>query len=157
MARLMIKSGNRYRAATVSEVCEVASSYLFNSAIGKSVKSPQETKDFLRMQGAMEFEQFGIIYVDKRHRVISVEILFNGTIDGASVYPREVVKAALRENAAAVILFHNHPSGIAEQSSADEIITERLKSALALIDVRLLDHMIVTRNSVLSFAERGLI
>ena len=96
------------------------------------------------------------MFLDNRHRVISFDRMFNGTIDGASVYPREVVRAAINHNAAAVIFAHNHPSGVAEPSRADEQITRRLKDALALIDVRVLDHMIVG-DEVVSFAERGLI
>jgi len=94
--------------------------------------------------------------MDNRNRLICVENLFRGTIDGASVHPREVVKAALQQNAAAVILFHNHPSGVATPSQADQIITDRLKDALALIDVRVLDHLIVGEE-IYSFAEAGLL
>ena len=97
------------------------------------------------------------MYLDIQHRLLRYEELFFGTIDGASVHPREVVKRVLHHNAAAVILAHNHPSGIAEPSQADKHITQRLKSALMLIDVRVLDHMIVGDQEVLSFAERGLL
>ena len=95
--------------------------------------------------------------MDNRHRLIKYEELFFGTIDGASVHPREVVKHALKHNAAAVIFAHNHPSGVAEPSQADQRITDRLKSALLLVDVRVLDHMIVGDREVLSFAEKGLL
>ena len=101
-------------------------------------------------------EVFACLFLDNRHRVIAYEELFRGTIDGASVHPREVVKRALHFNTAAVILAHNHPSGIAEPSQADERITQRLKDALALVDIRLLDHMIIG-DDVVSFAERGLL
>jgi DNA repair protein RadC len=94
--------------------------------------------------------------LDNQHRVIACDELFRGTIDGASVYPREVVKAALQYNAAALIMAHNHPSGISDPSQADRVITEKLKEALALIDVRVLDHFIVGEN-VYSFAEHGLL
>ena len=100
---------------------------------------------------------FCCLHLDNRHRLIAFDELFRGTIDGASVHPREVVKQALARNAAAVILAHNHPSGVAEPSQADELITHRLKEALALVDIRLLDHVIVGDGSCLSFAEKGLI
>ena len=95
--------------------------------------------------------------MDNRHRVIEFAQLFRGTVDGTSVYPREVVKEALKHNAAAIILAHNHPSGVAEPSQADERITKRLKAALELVDIRVLDHVIVGRNSTTSFASRGLL
>ena len=95
--------------------------------------------------------------LDKRHRLIQFEELFRGTIDGASVHPREIVKLALQRNAAAVIVSHNHPSGVAEPSQADELITQRVKEALALVDIRLLDHIIVGDGVSVSLAERGLI
>ena len=97
------------------------------------------------------------MYLDNRHRVISFAELFRGTIDGASVHPREVVKEALSRNAAAVILVHNHPSGLPEPSQADEFITRRLKDALALVDIRVLDHLVVGDGICESFAERGLL
>ena len=96
------------------------------------------------------------MYLDKRHRLIQFEELFRGTIDGASVHPREIVKLALQKNAAAVIVVHNHPSGIAEPSGVDELITQRVKEALALVDIRLLDHIIVGEGVSVSLAERGL-
>jgi DNA repair protein RadC len=107
--------------------------------------------------GARESELFGKLMVDNRHRLLGVAELFSGTIDGANVYPREVVKAALAANAAAVVLFHNHPSGNPEPSHADEAITLRLRDALALVDVRVLDHVIVAGDVHLSLAERGLL
>jgi len=105
----------------------------------------------------LEHEIFGCLFLDSRHRVIRFERLFRGTIDGASVHPREVVRAALAANAAAVVLVHNHPSGVAEPSRADVRITGRLKSALDLIDVRVLDHLVVGDAEVVSLAERGLL
>ena len=102
-------------------------------------------------------ELFCCIYLDNRHRILSFEELFRGTIDGTSVYPREVVKQALSVNAAAVILAHNHPSGVAEPSQADERITRRLKAALELVDIRLLDHLIVGDGGTTSLAARGLL
>ena len=102
-------------------------------------------------------EVFACLFLDNRHRLMAFEELFRGTIDGASVHPREVVRRALAHNAAALILAHNHPSGIAEPSAADTRITERLRQALSLIDVRVLDHLIVGDAEVTSLAERGLI
>jgi DNA repair protein RadC len=103
------------------------------------------------------YEVFCCLHLDNRHRLIAFDELFRGTIDGASVHPREVVRQALARNAAAVILAHNHPSGVAEPSQADELITHRLKEALALVDIRLLDHLIVGDGSCVSFAEKGLL
>jgi DNA repair protein RadC len=106
--------------------------------------------------GACEHEVFGLLHLDTRHRLVAVEDLFRGTLNSASVHPREVVKAVLARNAAAVILFHNHPSGLCQPSAADELITRRLREALGLIDVRVLDHLIVAE-SIYSFAEHGLL
>jgi len=102
-------------------------------------------------------EVFACLFLDNRHRVIAFEELFRGTLDGASVYPREVVKAALKHNAAALILAHNHPSGVAEPSQADRRITQRLRDALALVDIRVLDHLVIGDGPATSFAERGLL
>ena len=124
---------------------------------GSVLASPQDSKNYIKLQLALyEHEVFACLFLDNRNRVIAFDKLFHGTIDGASVYPREVVKAALKRNAAAVIFAHNHPSGVAEPSRADEQITKRLKDALALIDVRVLDHLIVG-SDIVSFAERGLL
>jgi len=102
-------------------------------------------------------EVFAVLFLDQQHRLLQYEEMFRGTINGASVHPREVVKAALRHNAAAVILAHNHPSGVAEPSHADRQITERLRSALDLVDVRVLDHVVIGEGQITSFAERGLL
>ena len=121
------------------------------------IQSPQESKDYVKLQlSERPYEVFACLFLDNRHRVIAFEELFRGTIDGCSVHPREVVKATLAHNAAAVILAHNHPSGNGEPSQADRRITERLRDALALIDVRVLDHLVVGQD-VVSFAERGLL
>lgn len=104
-----------------------------------------------------EHEVFAVLFLDTQHRLIEYSELFRGTIDSASVYPRELVKEALRLNAAAVIVSHNHPSGNPEPSGADKVLTQRLREALALVDVRTLDHIIVAGGSTISFAERGLI
>ncbi|KIZ52042.1 MULTISPECIES: RadC family protein [Pseudomonadaceae] len=121
-----------------------------------ALESPQQVRDYLKARLRHEpHEIFGCLFLDTRHRVLAFEALFHGTIDGASVYPRQVVKRALAHNAAAVILTHNHPSGIAEPSQADRLLTTRLKDALALIDVRVLDHFIVGDGEPLSMAEYG--
>lgn len=125
---------------------------------GSALSDPRATREFVRMRlRDLPHEVFCCVYLDSRHRVISFEELFRGTIDGASVHPREVVKQALARNAAAVILAHNHPSGVAEPSQADELITQRLKQALALVDIKVLDHLIVGDGVCESFAERGLL
>jgi len=125
---------------------------------GPSLSTPRATRDFLvaRLRD-LEHEVFCCLYLDNRHRLIHFEELFRGTIDGASVHPREVVKQALQWNSAAVIVAHNHPSGIAEPSQADELITQRVKQALALVDIRLLDHVIVGDGTSVSLAERGVL
>jgi len=125
---------------------------------GDVLSSPAMTRDYLLAQlRAYPHEVFACLFLNNRHQVISFDKLFNGTIDGASVYPREVVKQALGHNAAAVIFAHNHPSGIAEPSEADRQLTRRLKSALELVDIRVLDHFVIGDNYAVSFAERGLI
>ncbi|MCG7879354.1 MAG: DNA repair protein RadC [Candidatus Thiodiazotropha endolucinida] len=124
---------------------------------GQTFSSPEDSKNYARLQLAeLEQEVFSAMFLDNRHRLIAFDRMFNGTIDGATVHPREVVKSALKHNAAAVIFAHNHPSGVAEPSQADQRITTRLKDALALVDVRVLDHLVVG-DSVVSFAERGLL
>ncbi len=119
--------------------------------------SPDETRRYLQLRlHHYPYEVFSCIFLDNRHRIISYEELFKGTIDGANVHPREVVRRAIHHNAAALILAHNHPSGVAEPSRADEAITQRLKQALDLVDVRVLDHIIVGGTQTISLAERGL-
>ena len=123
-----------------------------------TLQSAAETKDLLRLRiGDKEREIFCVLYLNSQHQLIEVEELFKGTIDGAAVYPREIAKAALAHNAAAVILGHNHPSGTTEPSAADKRITERITSALGLLDIRVLDHVIVSTNGAFSFAEGGLL
>lgn len=125
---------------------------------GDAISDPGMTRRYLKgkLRGYVR-EVFACLFLDNQHRLICYEELFFGTIDGASVHPREVVRRVLKHNAAAVIFAHNHPSGVAEPSQADRRITERLKSALALVDVRVLDHMVVGDQDVTSFAERGLL
>ena len=120
------------------------------------VTQPRYAKEFLKLKfNDLEHETFQVMFLNSQHELIQFEEMFRGTIDAASVYPREVVKAALQFNAAAVVLAHNHPSGVCEPSPADRRITERLVDALGLIDVRVLDHIVVGGNSACSFAERG--
>ncbi|HEX2139249.1 MAG TPA: DNA repair protein RadC [Woeseiaceae bacterium] len=125
---------------------------------GQPIRSPADTESFLMARlRDLPHELFCCIYLDNRHRIIGFEELFRGTIDGTSVYPREVVKQALAVNAAAVILAHNHPSGVAEPSQADERITRRLKAALELVDIRLLDHLVIGDGTSTSLASRGML
>jgi DNA repair protein RadC len=147
------------RYAQVQAAAELSRRQLSESLrTGPLLASPKATRDFLTARlRDLEHEVFCCLYLDKRHRLIQFEELFRGTIDGASVHPREIVKLALQKNAAAVIVAHNHPSGVAEPSQADELITQRLKEALALVDIRLLDHIVVGDGVSVSLAERGLI
>jgi DNA repair protein RadC len=160
MQNLKIKTGSRYRTATAAEVADAHGKYQL-AEINKSrpaVNAPAQTVQFLRaILGGRDYEVFVVVYVDNRHRVITVEEMFRGTIDGASVHPREVLKVALAVGAAAVIFAHNHPSGVSEPSQADELITRRLRDALALVDIRVLDHIIIGLSGTCSFAERGLL
>jgi DNA repair protein RadC len=146
-------------AATNEEIITAAKIHLSQRLRrGATLNSPRATRDFLNLKlGVLDHEVFAVIFLDKRHRVISYSEMFRGTIDGASVHPREVVKEALKVNAASVILAHPHPSGVAEPSQADEFITKRLKDALELVDIRILDHIIIGGGDTTSMAERGLL
>lgn len=125
---------------------------------GDALNSPRAVRDYLQLLlGGRQQEVFLALFLDTQHRVIASEELFQGTLSQTSVYPREVVKRALAHNAAAVILAHNHPSGVAEPSQADRLLTDALKQALGLVDVRVLDHFVVAAGQTLSFAEKGLI
>ena len=125
---------------------------------GEAIRSPADTEGYLKARlHRLGHEVFCCLFLDNRHRVLRFDEMFRGTIDGTSVYPREVVKEALAINAAAVILAHNHPSGVAEPSQADERITKRLKSALELVDIRLLDHLIIGDGCATSLAARGML
>ena len=127
-------------------------------ASGNALSSPSAVREFLRLKmQTLPHEVFVALFLDSQNRVIEVEEMFRGTLTQTSVYPREIVKAALKTNAAAVIFAHNHPSGVAEPSQADELLTRQLKEALAMVDVKVLDHFIVAGRATLSFAERGLL
>jgi DNA repair protein RadC len=160
MTTLYVRDQSGFREADASDVLDraqalIAQRYRAGSPV---LSSPERTREFLRVHlGGSDRETFGVLHLDNRHRLIAAEDLFRGTVDRASVHPREVVKAVLARNAvAAIVLYHNHPSGSPEPSAADELITRRLKEALALIDVRVLDHLIVAE-SIYSFAEHGLL
>jgi DNA repair protein RadC len=123
-----------------------------------ALSSPRQVRDYLCLRlGGLKREVFMVLFLDAQNRVVAQEELFSGTLTQTSVYPREVVKRALHHNAASVIFAHNHPSGVAQQSRADEMLTDALKQALALVDIRTLDHIVVAGNSSLSFAEQGLL
>jgi DNA repair protein RadC len=145
--------------AQIAAVLEISRRHLGESLQrGAAMGSPQSVRDYLRVRlRDMPHEVFCCLYLDNRHRVLAFEELFRGTVNGAAVYPREVVKRALHHNAAATILVHNHPSGVAEPSRADELLTIRLKEALGMIEVRVLDHLVVGEGDCVSFAERGLL
>ncbi len=158
--RLLVRDvAGAYRPAAVDEVLHAAQTLLWQQMRGREVlSSPQVVRDFLRVRlSGLEHEIFAVLMLDAQHALIDYVELFRGSVSQTTVYPREVVKEALARNAAAVVLVHNHPSGHTEPSRADEHLTQTLKSALALVDVRVLDHLIVAGTDVLSFAERGLI
>lgn len=154
-----IKGVGPAKYVQLQAVLEMSSRHLKETIAKQSaITSPHDTRQFLKSQlRDRSYEVFAAIFLDNRHQVIKFEELFRGTIDGASVYPREVVKKALKYNAAAMIVAHNHPSGIAEPSHADEQITQRLNKALALVDIRLLDHLVIGEGEVISLAERGIL
>lgn len=143
------------RAAIVEQALQLLAAEVREA---DALSSPAVVKDYLRLKlGEREHEVFAVVFLNTQNRVIAIDEMFRGTLSQTSVYPREVVKEALAYNAGAVILAHNHPSGSPEPSRADEFLTQTLKAALALVDVRVLDHLVVTRTGVLSFAERGLL
>jgi len=147
------------RAATAAEIIAAARRAMTRRVHrGTSMSSPRAVREFLAVKlGTLEHEIFAVLLLDTRHRLIDYVELFRGTINGASVHPREVVKLALARNAAALVLAHPHPSGSPEPSQADELITQRLKEALALVDIAVLDHVIVAGGETVSFAERGML
>ena len=147
------------RRAELAAVLELA-----RRALGQQLKaapvfdSPQKVKDFVALRlGGLKYEVFGVLFLDSQHRLIEMQELFRGTLAQTSVYPREVLRQALLLNAGAAILVHNHPSGVAEPSRADEVLTQSLAAALRVIEVRVLDHLVVGAGTVVSFAERGLL
>ena len=156
---LYVRDTSSYRAATFEETLHAARHLLAERfRPGRSLRSPELVQEYLRFAlASREHEVFCLIGLDARHRLLGLVELFRGTVDGAQVHPREVVKESLRLNAVSVIIAHNHPSGVAEPSAADEMITQRIKDALALIDIRLLDHFVVGVHEVVSFARRGLL
>jgi DNA repair protein RadC len=156
---LVSEHGSGYSPVSDDDVIAAALRILSQRLVYTSALcNPRTTRSYLALRFAgLEHEVFACIFLDARNRVMACEELFRGTIDGASVHPREVVKRALVHNAAAVIFTHNHPSGVAEPSHADELITRRLKDALALVDIRVLDHLVIGGAVVESFSERGLL
>ncbi|MCP5272078.1 MAG: DNA repair protein RadC [Burkholderiaceae bacterium] len=149
----------QYRPASPEEVlCHARRVLARRVRRGATMSSPQAVKDHLRLElGGLEHEVFCVLFLDAQHRIIALRQMFRGTVSQTSVYPREVVKEALALNAAAVILAHNHPSGAVAPSRADEYLTQTLKTTLALVDVRVLDHFVIAGAEVCSFAERGLL
>lgn len=147
------------KSAQLAAVLELSSRYLHEALVrGSTLESPQATELYLKsMLRDQPHEVFACLFLDTRHRVIAFEELFRGTIDGATVYPRVVAEKALAHGAAALIVAHNHPSGISEPSLADQAITRRLKDALALLDIRLLDHFVIGDGAPVSMAARGLL
>jgi DNA repair protein RadC len=156
---LEIKGLGAAKSAQLSAAVELARRSLREDMkSGSALTSPGGVRDYLRLAlSGREHEVFVCIWLDAQHRVLKLEELFRGTLTQTSVYPREIVKAALASNAAAVIFAHNHPSGVAQPSQADELLTRNLKEALGLVEVKVLDHFIVAGNHALSFAERGLL
>lgn len=154
-----VEEGSGTRPATDDEVVETALEIVRRRfRRGTPLKSPRIAREHVALNYATtEHEVFVVMFLDVRHRLIVSREMFRGTIDGASVHPREVVKEALAVNAAAVILAHNHPSGVAEPSQADEMITQRLREALGIVDIRLVDHLIAAGGDCVSLAERGLL
>ena len=147
------------KAAELKAIVELTRRALLEEIAAKdALTSPEAVRDYLRLcLSSLPYEAFIALFLDSQHRLVCADELFRGTLAQTSVYPREVVKAALACNAAAVIFAHNHPSGVAEPSRADELLTTALKEALALVDIRTLDHFIVAGHRVTSFAERGLL
>jgi len=150
----------KYRPATDEDILAASRAAVTRalSRLSGTLCSPSAVADLLKSYcTGLPYEVFGVLLLDNQHRLIRFHELFRGTLTGTAVYPREVVRAALLENAAAMIVFHNHPSGRAEPSRADETLTQRLKDALALVEVRVLDHLVVAGDEVVSFADRGLL
>ena len=167
IVQLTLLEHNRFEGISALDLNAVEQDTLIGLALsvlasrhpkGEPLTTPAKMQEYFQLgYGQLEHEVFSLVLLDNRHRLIDVEEMFRGTVDGASVYPREVVKTALKRNASAVVFVHNHPSGIAEPSEADKHITEQLKHALALVGVRVLDHLVVSHESAVSFAQRGLL
>ncbi|URI08156.1 DNA repair protein RadC [Aquincola tertiaricarbonis] len=151
--------GGSAKRAELAAVLEIARRSMAQQLAERPLfDSPAAVKDYVRLQlGSLAHEVFAVMFLDVRHHLLCMEEMFRGTLSQATVYPREVVKRALALNAAAVVLVHNHPSGHADPSRADEVLTQHLASALKLVDVRVLDHLVVGQGQVVSFAERGLL
>lgn len=159
-AALLVRDDQgQYLPASADQILEAARRVIDQKMQrGAEFGSPAMVKEYLRAKLAgFEYEVFAVLFLDTRHRLIEYVELFRGTIDGASVYPREVAKEALRCNAAATILAHNHPSGNSTPSQADRMLTRQLRDALALVDVRMLDHIIVAGDATMAFSEHGLL
>lgn len=157
---LLVRDTNgNYITAPKCAILEAARNVIQSKLVkGEAFTSPEAVKEFLVMKlGGFEHEVFSIILMDNQHKVISYLEMFRGTVNSATVHPREIVKTALAANASAVIISHNHPSGFPEPSGSDRAITKRLKDALELVDIRVLDHIIVAGLESVSFAERGII
>jgi DNA repair protein RadC len=156
---LWVREGEGLRPATAAELIAAARRAMTRRVRrGTAMDSPRAVQEFLALKlGTLEHEIFAVLLLDARQRLIDYVELFRGTIDGASVHPREVVKLALARNAASLVIAHPHPSGEATPSQADELITRRLKDALALVDIRVLDHVIIAGGEAVSLSERGLI
>ncbi len=156
---LQVRGFGPARCAVIASVIELARRSLAEeAALRNALTSPQSVRDYLRLTlDNRPYEVFVGLFLDSQNRVLAAEELFRGTLAQTSVYPREVVKAALARNAAAMIFAHNHPSGVAEPSRADELLTQALKQALALVDIRTLDHFVIAGGRLTSFAERGLL
>ncbi len=155
----VLDAAGEYRLADAETViAEAKRQVAMKFKRGASLTSPDAAKEAVQLQLCeLDYEIFGCLFLDQKHRLIKMAELFRGSIDGTSVYPREVVRAALQSHAVAVIFFHNHPSGDVAPSEADKAVTQRLKAALGLVDIRVLDHFVVGSEGVFSFAEAGLL
>ena len=158
-ALMTVKGLGPAKRAELVAVLELARRALVQQLTQKPLfNTPQAVRDYLQLQlGGLHHEVFAVLFLDSQHRLIALEEMFRGTLTQTSVYPREVVKQALTLNASSVVLAHNHPSGTAQPSRADEALTHTLKAALALVDVRVLDHFVVTASQAVSMAELGLV
>jgi DNA repair protein RadC len=159
-APLLVRDrSGEYFSAQPEDILHAARALLERKLQGEDLLNrPEDVQQYLRIRTAhLEHEVFGLVHLDAQHRLIRTEEIFRGTLSQATIYPREIVKECLRINSAAVILYHNHPSGSPEPSRADEALTQQLKAALNLVDVRVLDHIVVTNRQTMSFAQRGLL